>query len=177
MSNLGKRYIMSVETDSELPVIEPDGTMAWSEEANTMYIFKDGGWTAFGEDPTAIFATLTYDTIKVENIIDIPETFIDILTLVTPARPAGKYNLGVAWTYTFLSANRSIYTQWRINGGAWIENWSEPTDVSNKTVAFYMYPDDYAAGVQTIEFQARKEDAQSGQFDVLFADAFYQRIG
>ena len=174
----GKRYIDAFDTLEDLPQTAVEGAQAWvGGITKQQYIFFDGGWTAVADNATDVFATLTYDTVKVTNIIDIPETFVEIMTLVTPARVAGKYNLGAAWTYTFLSSNRSIYTRWRIDGSAWNENISEPTDISNKTVDFYMYPADYAAGVHTIEFQARKEDAQSGQFDVQFADLFFQRIG
>ena len=125
---------------------------------------------------TELLDILTYDTIKVSNILDIPDTYVNIMTLVTPSRPAGRYNLGAAWTYTFLSANRSIFTRWRIDGGVWNENFSEPKDVSDKTATYYAYPDDYAAGSHTIEFEARKE-VGGNQFDVLFADLFFQRVG
>lgn len=41
---LGKRYIMSVATASDLPASEPHGTQCWVEEDQMMRVFMIGEW-------------------------------------------------------------------------------------------------------------------------------------
>ena len=126
---------------------------------------------------TDIFAVLTYDTNKAENILDISEVWTPVLTLNTPNRDAGQYNWGVSMTYTFISATKSAFFRWRQDGGAWSEFQSEPKDITDKTAVYYAFPSGYAAGTHVFEAQMRKEDSGSGQLDLLFIDMFFQRIG
>ena len=118
---------------------------------------------------------LTYDTIKESGILNIPETWTDVITLTTPYRPAGTYVFGISLTYTFLSANKSAFLRFRVDGGPWNEFRSEPKDVSDTNTVYYAYPSEYAAGVHVCEVEMRKEDAVSNQLDVTFADLFFER--
>lgn len=118
---------------------------------------------------------LTYDTVKESDILNIPETWTNIITLNTPERPAGTYVFGISLTYTFLSANKSAFLRFRVDGGVWNEFRSEPKDVSDTNTVYYAYPAEYEAGEHVFEVQMRKEDAVSNQLDVTFADLFFER--
>jgi hypothetical protein len=181
MSALGKRYIMTSSSIAGLPDVEPEGTKCFVYEDKNTYTFKNGGWVVDGGGgaitPADIFAIVTYDTSKAVAVLNIPEVYTPILSLVTPSRPAGKYELGLALKYTFLSANRSAFLQWRIDGGLWNEIRSVPSDVTDENGFYYAYPEDYLEAVHTIDVQMRKEDAQSNQLDVQYCDLTFQRVG
>ena len=174
MSN-GKRYIDSFSDVTQFPFVSEPGAMAWAEDTNTMYFYA-GGWQSFPQGES-IFNLLTYDTVKVADVLDIGTVYEPIITLDIPERPAGKYVLGISLTWSFPDTNDSVYMRWRIDGGAWVEYISEPADVTDNKPVYYEFPDDYAAGFHTIEVQARKEDGQAQQFDINYIDLFFQRVG
>jgi hypothetical protein len=173
----GKRYIDSYATFADFPLVATEGMMAWDDDGKVMYFMAGGAWTPV-ENTVAMFNTLSYDTNKEVDILNIPElpTWTPVVTLVTPERPAGKYVLGISITYTFLSANRSAYLRWRIDGQGWNEFTSEPKDVQDVNAVFYEYPDDYAQAAHTIEVEMAKE-VGGNALDVRFADIMFQRVG
>lgn len=173
---MSKRYIESYESVDQFPLLEEGGTMAWDETNNAMYFFNGVAWQAFGGGQN-IFETLTYDTVKAVSVLDIPDTFQEILTLVTPERAAGKYVLGISVTWTFADTNDSAYMRWRIDGGPWVVYTSEPQDVTDQNANYYEFPDDYAQGTHTITVEARKEDQNANDFDINYIDLFFQRVG
>ena len=123
-----------------------------------------------------LFSILTFDEVKVSEVLNISDVYTTVATLNTPLRAAGKYMLGLSLTYTFTSTTNSAFLQWRIDGGAWNVYQREPKDNTDKTANFYSYPDDYAEGAHTVEVQMRKEDA-AGTLDIQFLDIYFQRIG
>lgn len=172
---------MTSTSIAEMPILEPEGTKCFVyEDANT-YTFKNGAWEVDGSGgavtPEDVFGIVTYDTVKAENVLNIPEVYTPVVTLTTPLRVAGKYELGLALKYNFLSANRSAFLQWRIDGSAWNEMRSQPSDSTDENGFYYAFPDDYLEMVHVVDVQMRKEDAQSNQLDVLYADLSFQRVG
>ena len=124
-----------------------------------------------------LFDVLTYDTTKATGVLDIGEVYQNIATLVTPSRPAGKYEVSFAFTWALASANKSAYMRWQLNGLGWNEFRGEPKDATDIYARYYGFPYDFAAGVKTLEFEARKEDSQAGQFDITFLDLIIKRVG
>ena len=124
-----------------------------------------------------LFDIVTYDTIKVLDTLNIPETYQNIAELATPGREAGKYLVGFSLTWSLASTNKSVYIQFRLNDSDWTELRSEPKDLTNSVPVYYAFPKDLLGGVMTLDFQARKEDDLSGQFDIPFLDLFIQRVG
>ena len=123
-----------------------------------------------------LFDIVTFDTNKVSAINNIPEVYTDIISVTTPSRDAGTYVMGFSIQYTFDSTSTSAYLQFRIDGGPWYEYRREPKDNSDAIGIFYSFPKDLTAGVHTLEVQMRKETA-AGILNVVFGDAWFQRVG
>jgi hypothetical protein len=123
-----------------------------------------------------LFSILTFDNIKVTDVLDIPETYTPVAQLVTPLRPAGLYSLGISLTYVFSSITTSAFLRWRTNGGAWNEYQREPKDITDSQTVFYSFPSSYPEQITTVDIEMRKETA-SGQLDLKFLDCYFQRIG
>ena len=124
-----------------------------------------------------IFDVLTVDTAKATDVLDIGAAYEQISVLTTPNRPEGLYEVAFSFTWQMASANKSAYMRWRLDLGDWNEFRGEPKDASDKYVRYYAFPLDLLEGVHTLEFEARKEDAGTGQFDILFLDLIITRVG
>jgi hypothetical protein len=173
----GQRHIQSVNITADLPTQAQEGDLCWDKELGAMNVWKDGGWTGLNTGAADIFATLTYDTDKAVNVLNIPDVWTPILTLTTPSRPAGKYVVGLSFTYRFPDTNDFAEARFRVDGGAWNEFRSEPKDIADRIANFYEYPADYASGVHTIEFEMKKSTPTANQLDLLFLDLMFQRVG
>jgi len=124
-----------------------------------------------------IFDILTYDVAKVNGVLDIGEVYQNIATLTTPSRPAGQYDIAFSFTWQLASTNKSAYMRWQLNSAGWHEFRGEPKDSTDSYARYYGFPLDLPAGVNVLEFEARKEDAQAGQFDITFLDLIVKRVG
>ena len=124
-----------------------------------------------------LFDILTYDSVKAVDTLDISEVYTQIAILSTPSREAGKYLVAFSLTWSLASTSKSAFMRFRLDSGAWNEFISEPQDKSDRRAIFYEFPQDLLAGVHTVELEARKEDAGTGQFDILFLDLIIQRVG
>ena len=123
------------------------------------------------------FDITTYDYNKVNNILDIPETYIEIASLSTPVREAGVYEIGYSLTASFDQSNSSIYIRFSIDdGGTWSELVYEPSDASNVIAEAYPFPKEQDEGAFNMKFEARKESAL-GVFNIAFLDLWYKRVG
>ena len=172
----GKRYIDSFPSATDFPVDAPDGAQAFAEDEQVMYFRANNAWQAFsGGD--SIFNTLTYDTVKATDVLDIQDVWTPIATLTTPSRPAGKYVVGMSFTYSFPDTNDYAEARFRVDGGVWNDFRSEPKDIQDRIANFYEYPSDFAAGVHTIEFEMKKSTITANQLDLLFLDLMFQRVG
>ena len=171
---MSKRYIESYPSVDDFPLGEPDGTQAWDEANSTMYFMGNGAWQAFAGGES-LFNTVTFDSVKTVDALNLPETYTNIATLVTPERAEGEYMLSLSGTYSFDRTTESVFIRFRVDGGAWNEGVSEPKDVSDIARFFYQYPAFYAQGIHTIEVEARKESTQ-GTLDFLFLDVYFQRV-
>ena len=123
-----------------------------------------------------LFDIVTYDFNKTVDALNLPETYTNVGTLVTPSRDAGTYVLGFSFTWTFDRTTESVFIRWRQNGGAWNEYSSEPTEKTDSNTAFYEFPAAYPSQIHTIEVEMRKETA-SGVLNLQFLDIFLQRVG
>ena len=123
-----------------------------------------------------IFNILTYDTEKETSILDIDDTYISVLELITPVREAGKYEVKLSLTYDFSSTNTSAYFRWRVDGGTWNEIITEPSDKNDRVPVYYEFPSDYLSGAHSIDIEARKEN-NTGTLNIHYLDASFVRVG
>jgi len=107
--------------------------------------------------------------------LNIGDVYESIATLVTPLLDPGIIELAMSTTWVLGTANRSIFIRHRINGGAWTEFISEPSDATNRMPMYYAYPKNWVGGVVTVEVEARKEGSNA-DFDILFMDLIVKEI-
>ena len=123
-----------------------------------------------------LFDVLTYDYAKAQDILNIPDTYTELVALLTPSRPVGVYELGMSLTYNLDTANRSVFLRFTTDGGvSWNEFSAEPKDSTDDEPHFYQFPVTHAGGAKDIQIQARKE-AATGVLDVHFADTWFKRV-
>ena len=123
-----------------------------------------------------LFDILTYDYAKATDILNIPDTYVSLVSLTTPSRDAGVYEYGISLTYKLDTANRSAYLRFSTDGGAtWTEFISEPKDKTDDSPHFYQFPKNLAGGILNFEIQAKKETA-ANLMDVSFADIWIKRV-
>jgi len=118
----------------------------------------------------------TFDYVKEQDVLDIPETYTTIAQLVVPYREVGVYKFSMAMLYILDLANKSVFFRYRFNGGSWYETIAEPKDKTDQITADYYYPVEWRGGELLVEFEARKEDG-SGTLDILYFDAMWERKG
>lgn len=145
-------------------------------EASSDWFLIPVGDSFSGSSGSDVFATLTHDTVKVVNPAAMTAVYANIGNLVTPDRPAGKYQIEFSVTYDFNIITDSAFFRFRVDGAAWNEFRKEPSDVTENVPFYYSYPGDYAAGSHTVELEARKQNG-SGIMNVYFADTSFFRIG
>ena len=168
--NIGKRYVMAVDTRDALPTLEPEGTQCWIGDEQIMLVFVGGAWVETGVGSTSFDFTKTFDE------LDVPETYITVAQLTTANLSPGVYMLGFSVSMDFASAGKSVFVRWQEESEGWNEIAQEPSDQTNTTVITYTYPRVYPEQVHEIVLQVRKEDAASPQLDVRFADVWLQRV-
>lgn len=123
-----------------------------------------------------LFDVLTYDYEKVIDVLNIPETYTPVGSLVTPNREAGAYVLGFSLTWEFDRTTESAFIRWRQNGGAWNEYSSEPSDKTDSNTSYYEFPSEYIETAHVIEVEMRKETV-AGVLNLRYLDIFLQRVG
>ena len=116
---------------------------------------------------------MTFDFMKVANVLDIGDAYEDVIELITPLRSAGVYVYNIAVTYTYNRTNSSVFVRVSNDGGAtWVELIEEPKDKTDKNPLFYAYPKQIAADeVLKLKVQMKKE-AGGATLDVNFADVW-----
>ncbi|HUW03029.1 MAG TPA: hypothetical protein VMW08_11795 [Acidimicrobiales bacterium] len=115
--------------------------------------------------------------IKVADVIDIPDTYTPVAALAVAYLPEALYFVGVSITYTFPSANRSVYFRWRTNGGPWNEWIHEAPDAQDRVPIVYGFPRYYGPQENfTLEFEARKAPGIA-QFDIKYLDLWLDLKG
>ena len=117
----------------------------------------------------------TYDYATINDVLDIPDTFTNILTLTTPYRDKGDYSIGFNAEFKFTSNNKQLFMRSRVDGGPWRDYAYAPTDTSFITPYSYDKIIPFEAGIHTLEVEMRKEDAQ-GVFDMVTFGLKFERI-
>ena len=124
-----------------------------------------------------LFDVLTYDYAKAQDILDVPETYTPIVSMVTPSREAGIYEFGLSLTYNMDTASRSVLLRFTTDGGLiWTEFMAEPKDSTDDQPHFYQFPMDHPGGSLDVQMEMRKETSGS-VLDVHFADTWFKRVG
>ena len=124
-----------------------------------------------------LFDILTYDFNKASDVLNVPETYTPVVSMVTPSRVAGTYEFGVSLTYNFDVANRSVFMRFSTDGGVtWNESSAEPKDTTDDEPHVYLFPYVYAGGILDAQLEMRKQDA-TGVLNVNFADLWFKRVG
>lgn len=118
----------------------------------------------------------TYDYAKVDDVLDVSETYEPLLTLDVPHREVGVYNFVMSMTYTFSSTSTSMFFRWRMNGGEWYEYSAEPKDKTDSRTAYYAFPIEHKGGPRLVETEMRKETS-NGVLNVNYFDMVFERKG
>lgn len=154
-------YVQQYETSPDWYLIPISGS------------FSDGG-------ANDIFATLTHDTVKTVDALNILDSYASIGSLVTPSRPAGKYQVEFSVAYDFNIVTDSVFFRFRIDSsdpGDWYEFQIEPSAITNSVPFYYSFPFEFdSSGAHTVELETRKQNG-SGIFNVFFSDVSLSRIG
>lgn len=111
-------------------------------------------------DIVALQGLQTYDYQTGSNITVTNDVYENVLTLTTPVRDAGTYELRMSQLYSLNSTTTSAYFRFRINGGTYVEVRKEPKDNTDLIPMSYFKVLTHAGGSAiTIEIEARKEVA------------------
>lgn len=127
----------------------------------------------------AVNPVFTYDYVKVNGIIDIPDTYTPLATLVTPNRVQGIYELKLSMSWVFDRTTNSAFFRWRETDelgvfSPWNETVQEPKDKTDTNNTFYAYPTEWGGGVKRVEIEGRKETG-AGTLDVSYLDIVFER--
>ena len=119
----------------------------------------------------------SYHYASVENVIDVPETFTQILVLDVAKTPKGMYELKLTSEWKHSLTNKQVHTRIRFNGGTWKENSQSMKDVADDGQHFYLTRGLHDTGESAlVEVEMRKEDVD-GQLDVQSMDIALERKG
>ena len=113
-------------------------------------------------------------TSTVDNL-DLPETYTEVAALAITSLRAGVYMLGISSTFHLDLVNKSVFSQFALNGAAPEEFRKEPKDNTDREAFSYSFP--YIHNGNTdfhLSLAFRKEDA-NGTLDVLFANLTLDR--
>jgi len=110
----------------------------------------------------------TVDTLDISNVYTtIGNLAVNIL--------AGEYIVGMSDTYSFDTANKSVFHQFILNGGAPEEFSKENADVTDRDTFDYIFPFTMAAdGLFTFQLDIRKEDT-NGTLDCAHGNVWIER--
>lgn len=152
--------------DGSPPRIDPA-----ANATTTVNLFYGGA--TFGWSWPARSAYYFYD--KRTNIV-IPSTdFVEIGNLTTDNDfQSGTYEIKFSFSYTYDTTTQSAQMRFRIDGGVWNEFSRENKDVGDKYAVYYAYPNEFSAGVHTIELQIAKGNT-GDNMTVDFADTILER--
>jgi len=127
---------------------------------------------------TDIFDILTYDYVKAVDVLDLPETYTEVASLVTPTRVAGTYLYMLSLSYNFNSVNTSAFMRFSIDGGTvWTEFSREPSDKLDTVALVYAFPKEVATdGPLSLHLEMRK-GTTAGVLNMEFLDLAIERKG
>lgn len=154
------------------------GVLFYEEDTKKEFVWTGLKWNAFGLEIGTITTTpLTYDYVKVYDILNIPEeptwTPVASLTAATTIGSVYEYKMSIQGGMADLNDYASI--RFRIDGGAWSTYRKEAKDNDDTFGFSYLFPL-VATGIETtFELQAAKE-VGGRQFDILFADLIIQQV-
>ena len=118
----------------------------------------------------------TYDFVSTTAISISAVTYEDIVTIVTPSRDIGTYQITISFTFDYDSTNKSAHFQWSFDGGTnWEEYRIEPKDKTDKKTMTYTFPlDKSTAGIFDVRVQGKCE-ASSNHLTVDYANIIIER--
>lgn len=108
---------------------------------------------------TALEGLSTYDYATISNVTVTNDVYENILTLTTPIRDAGTYEIRMSQMYTLASTVNSAYFRFRVDGGTWVEVRREPKDVTDIVPMDYWKVISHVGGTITVEVESRKGNA------------------
>ena len=118
----------------------------------------------------------SFDYVKVKDVIDIPQAWTPIATLVTPDRPPGVYQIGFSLTYSFPDTVNSCMIRFTDNDGVnWTTFINEQSDKTNVVPWFYAYPWIHQGGALELRMEAMKEGGNIS-LDFLYCDLFFHAV-
>ena len=123
------------------------------------------------------FDVTTFNTTKASGILDIGDTYQEVITMTTPVLEAGTYMIGYSFQVDFNgSKNKPMFFQ--LTG-----TYGDPTefaevagdsDADHKN-RLYGFPKDWAGGAITVGLNMKK-DPGLGQLDCDFVDVSVHRV-
>ena len=117
----------------------------------------------------------TYDYIINLDILNIPETYTNIVSITTPNREAGVYEMTMSVIYNFDQNNKKLYMRRKFNGGDWLEFANPAVDTIHNQSKTIMNVIEHAGGTASCEVEMRKEDG-SGIFNVARISLSFKRV-
>jgi hypothetical protein len=120
---------------------------------------------------------LSFDTIKVRDILNIGTAFQQVARLTTPTRPAGTFIFGISLTYKFPNITQSTYIRISFDGGTgWNDYVFEQSDVTSVSPFVYGFPFiTTSAQVLDCICQARKEGGVDS-YDIVYLDLWFNQV-
>jgi hypothetical protein len=126
---------------------------------------------------TALESFHTYDYNIASNITVTNDVYENVLTLTTPIREAGTYEIRMSQMYSLNSTINSAFFRFRVNGGAYVEVRREPKDNTDIIPMDYWKVLTHAGGTTiTVEIEARKGNA-SDILTIAEINAAVTRVG
>jgi len=117
----------------------------------------------------------TYDYKKVKDQVTTSDAYAPLVSMATPAREAGTYEIKISSTFTYNTTGKSAFFRWSIDGGTnWEEFSVEPKDVTDKKALSYDFPYEHLGGAIDIRLEFKCESA-SNTLTVLFANLVFEQ--
>jgi len=125
---------------------------------------------------TALLDTLSvFEYDSTVDILDIPETYTNVATLIYVDMPAGVYMIGLSATYNLDITQKSVFARFSINGGIPEDFSKEPKDSTDREAFSYSFPYVHStSGNFELLMDMRKEDT-SGVLNTLFANVWVDK--
>ena len=110
-----------------------------------------------------------------DNVVIDSETYLPVVSLLTPDIPAGTYEFKLAFTWSLNAATRSMYFQFSLDGGtSWTEWVSEPKDSTDDIPFSYFFPFAHPGGILDCRLESRLENAADNGL-ISFSDIIIDR--
>jgi len=166
----GQQIVAQINENTEAVAAQAIAIQANTDAINVV----EADMITLGNRVTALEALSYYEVNSTVDTLDIPNVYTTIASLAVNL-VAGDYIAIMSDTYSFDTANKSVYHQFIINGGTPEEFSKENADATDRDTFDYVFPFTMATdGLFTIQLDMRKEDT-AGLLDCQFGNVMIER--